>query len=102
MLNRKPGKVRAHIAKLPMPAWRRRLHGADRDRGHKAHRCRALPGIQVPRQHAAIREDVRQGLSRRCWRDCGNSLETWKLSASIRKTRRSGLADWRDLNAPTT
>ena len=61
MLNRNPGRIRAYIAKVRLPAGRRRLHSANG--GRKAHRFRALSGIHVPRQNAAIRADMGQGLS---------------------------------------
>lgn len=65
--------------------------------GSNGHRLCPSPGIQAPSQRTEIHKYARS-----CC--CGdvNGMETWKSPISKRRTRRSGLADWRDSSAPTT
>ena len=92
--------VRAPIVKGLFPAMRRSIPVARR--GNKSHRCRASLDIRLPSQRAEIHKYARREFARSCC--CGdvNGMETWKSSMSKRGTRRSGLADWRNSNAPTT
>lgn len=87
--------VRALNVKELFPAMRRSIPVARRD--NKGHRCHASLDIRLPRQRAEIHKYARSYC-------CGdvNGMEAWKSSMSKRRTRRSGLADWRDSNAPTT
>jgi hypothetical protein len=92
--------VRALNVKELFPAMRRSIPVARR--GNKGHRCHASLDIQLPSQRAEIHKYARREFARSCcWRDM-NGMETWKSSMSKRGAQRSGFADWRDSNAPTT
>lgn len=100
MLNRNFGMVRTPIVKELFPAMHSSISVAMR--GNEGRRCSASLGIRLPSQCAEIHKYARRGIAHSCC--CGdvNGMETWKSSMSKRGTRRSGLADWRDSNAPTT
>jgi hypothetical protein len=92
--------VRTPIVKDLFPAMRSSIRIAKR--GNKGRRCSVSLSIQLPSQRAEIHKYARREFARSCFCRDMNGMETWKSSMSKRGAQRSGFADWRDSNAPTT
>ena len=90
--------VRTPIVKELFPAMHRSIPIARRG----GHQCRASLDIQLPSQRAEIHKYARREFARSCCCRDMNGMETWKSSMSKRGAQRSGFADWRNSNAPTT